>query len=280
MRWPLRDTLHRLCPTPNQTMRNVSVLLLMLAILLLGSVGWKDLSSAAPLAELDSHSQQYLQDTMERAAAAFLLARALNGVISFLQSLTISPLVGEISPGELLDPVNDLVERFSWVMLAVTVAVGVQQLLLEIGLGADLGWLAILSLGMLALSLMLPQQALWTQRLRQLAYRLLLLILLIRFALPLLASGGAAISEHFLVAKQSAAQSRIEQAQTDIQSFEISEALLSPREEINQLNKRTEYLVNQVVLLLTLFLFETILLPLILLWGLLRIFRWLVRPDF
>jgi hypothetical protein len=31
-----------------------------------------------------------------------------------------------------LDPVNDLVERFSWVMMAATVSLGIQNVLLDI----------------------------------------------------------------------------------------------------------------------------------------------------
>jgi len=72
-----------------------------------------------------------------RALVSFGIAKGLNMVISLLQSTQFSaqPLgVGiAISPGELLDPINDLVEQFSNVMLLATVAFGIQKILIGIG---------------------------------------------------------------------------------------------------------------------------------------------------
>jgi hypothetical protein len=72
-----------------------------------------------------------------RALASFAIAKGLNMVISVLQSTQFSaqPLGFGIamSPGELLDPINDLVEQFSNVMLLATVAFGIQKVLIAIG---------------------------------------------------------------------------------------------------------------------------------------------------
>lgn len=72
-----------------------------------------------------------------RALASFGIAKGLNMLISLVQSTQFSaqPLgVGiAISPGELLDPINDLVEQFSNVMLLATVAFGIQKILIGIG---------------------------------------------------------------------------------------------------------------------------------------------------
>ena len=38
-----------------------------------------------------------------------------------------------LSIGELLDPFNDMVERFSWVMLLTSVSLGIQKILLIFG---------------------------------------------------------------------------------------------------------------------------------------------------
>jgi hypothetical protein len=64
-------------------------------------------------------------------------ARALNAVISVAQGTEVSlqPLgVGvTLAPGQLLDPVNDLVEKFSDLMLMASVAFGVQKVLISMG---------------------------------------------------------------------------------------------------------------------------------------------------
>lgn len=90
-------------------------------------------------AQLDESANAYLEDGLSKAAWAFAAARTANAVISVLQSFVIQGSAGvivdagvEISPGEILDPVNDLVERFSWVMLASVTSLGVQQFLLDI----------------------------------------------------------------------------------------------------------------------------------------------------
>ena len=68
-------------------------------------------------------SLQSLEETAERALQAFAVARGINAVISVIQDVEIGFTFGlsaTLSPGEILDPVNDLVERFSLVMLVAS----------------------------------------------------------------------------------------------------------------------------------------------------------------
>ena len=70
------------------------------------------------------------------AGSAFALAKGLNMVVSVLQGteLSITPLgFGlNLSIGEMLDPFNDMIERFSIVMLASVISLGIQKLILEL----------------------------------------------------------------------------------------------------------------------------------------------------
>ena len=88
-----------------------TLLLLALLALLLGT--W--------LAPLDKPAMQQVDAGLKRALVSFAAARALNSVISVAQGTEVSvePLgVGvTLTPGQLLDPVNDLVEQFSNLML-------------------------------------------------------------------------------------------------------------------------------------------------------------------
>ncbi|MCB1944024.1 MAG: hypothetical protein KDI53_18575, partial [Candidatus Accumulibacter sp.] len=74
---------------------------------------------------------------MKRALVSFATARALNAVISVAQGTEVSMQPAGmgvvLTPGQLLDPVNDLVEQFSHLMLAASVAFGVQKVLISIG---------------------------------------------------------------------------------------------------------------------------------------------------
>ncbi len=74
---------------------------------------------------------------LKRALVSFASARALNAVISVIQGteFSVKPIgVGiAMTPGRILDPINDLIEQFFTVMLVAIVAFGVQKMLLSIG---------------------------------------------------------------------------------------------------------------------------------------------------
>lgn len=250
-------------------------LLLLVCLLLVILVGWPQLTSNSLTQNIDQQSHQYLDETLVKAGTAFVIARALNAAISVLQSFTISPFIGSLSLGEILDPINDLIERFSWVMLAVTVAIGVQKLLLEIGVSIDLSWLLIVALLLLLASVWLRQEQ--SYRLRVLAYRVLLLCLLVRFAIPLACMVESSVSAHFLADKQTTAMNSMKASQAQIAELAEAENLISaPKENLQKLQESSQNLVAQVITLITLFLFETILFPLLLLWGLLKILRFVI----
>jgi len=101
-----------------------------LSILLLLAVILSSVTSVDRLAEADH------KELFQRALITFALARTLNGVISAVQGteLALQPAgVGvTLTPGQILDPVNDLVERFSWIMLGATLSLGIQQVFLDV----------------------------------------------------------------------------------------------------------------------------------------------------
>ena len=96
--------------------------LITIALLLVIATNW--------LPQLDVLAQQFLSDSISSNAIIFGVVRTLNGVISVIQSADIGVGVASISIGEILDPVNDLVERFSGLLLITLTALGIQQVLL------------------------------------------------------------------------------------------------------------------------------------------------------
>lgn len=104
---------------------NVTVAFVLLAVML----SWYE--------PLSDKAATYVDDGLTRSLLSFASARALNGVISVFQGteVVVQPfgLGISLALGEILDPINDLVEAFSSVMLTATVAFGIQKLLLAIG---------------------------------------------------------------------------------------------------------------------------------------------------
>jgi hypothetical protein len=274
----------RLVTEPKTRIKAEMTLLLLLCIVLLITVSWEELAHNHFTAWVEAESTAYLDETMSKGGTAFLISRALNGTISVVQSFTITPFIGELSLGEVLDPVNDIVERFSWIMLAAVVSIGIQKLLMEIGVAVDLTLIIVPALLLLISSLLMTTKA-SKHHLRLNAYRLLLFVLLVRFAIPITGLLGSYIATNFLVDKRDEAIVAIEKSQEKISEFSVQEAATSPRESLEELQKESEEIVTQVIKLSTLFLFETILFPILVLWGLMKLFGMLfhwpvsIKPE-
>jgi hypothetical protein len=113
----------------------------------------------------------------------YAVARGLNAVISVAQGteISVAPLGGGavIAVGQALDPINDLIEQFSALMLLAAVAFGLQTLLIKIGANDAVSVLLTLSaLIWLGLWWLRHQTPDWLGR-------VILLLLLVRFAMPL-----------------------------------------------------------------------------------------------
>ncbi len=246
-------------------------LLLVLCMLVLMTLSWEEIAHNQFTGGVESESVAYLNDTLHKAGAAFLIARALNATLSVMQSFTITPFIGELSLGEILDPINDLIERFSWIMLAVIVSIGIQQLLMEIGISVDMTYVIFPALILILVSLFIRTKT-SKYRLRLLAYKLLLLVLLVRFAIPVTGLIGSHISSVFLAEKRDTAIESIENSKEKLSKITAKEVATSPTESLEKLKQDSEEIVGQVIKLITLFLFETILFPLLVLWGLIKVF--------
>ena len=100
------------------------------------SLAFFSVSKSLGTFSFDSFGERYTEEGLTRSLAAFGIAKGLNGLISVVQGteIAVEPIgVGVIlTPGQILDPVNDLIERFSWVMLISTASLGIQAILLNI----------------------------------------------------------------------------------------------------------------------------------------------------
>lgn len=149
---------------------------------------------------LDRAAEAQIDASLKRALAAFAIARGIDAVISAAQGteLALQPAgVGlTLSPGELLDPVNDLVERFSGIMLMASASLGLQKLLLNVS-----GWTPLwmlLSVAIVAyLLLRMDGRGVARTGLDWLR-PLLLVLLIVRFAVPLSALASEAAYRAFL----------------------------------------------------------------------------------
>jgi hypothetical protein len=246
---------------------------------------------------LNKQGDAYIDRIFKQALTTFAVARALNGLISVAQGtkLAVEPAgVGvNLALGEVLDPINDLIERFSWVMLASTTSLGIQKLLLEMT-----GWwgVRVFLLGSILLFmayLWLPEQSYWS--FSPWVNQLLLVALFLNLAVPVMASLSSEVFEGFIKEKQQVSISALERESKEFRRIEqslsskesrieektwrekISTLMEGVRDslnfeaEIQQLKIKSEEIAEHVIALITVFVLQTILLPLGLFWLLLRL---------
>ncbi len=241
---------------------------------------------------LDSGGRAYTDAALKRAVVTFAIARTLNGVISMAQEteFAFEPAgIGvTIMPGELLDPINDLIERFSWVMLASTASIGIQGVLLRMSEWWGVSVLLVLTAGFLLYGIWSPEAPPWSRRV---AYHALLVALFLRFAVPVLLIATSLVSDTFLreqaeqataALQQSSQEIREElpQTETEVKERTIGEKLsalvtkpmdaIDLRQRIERVQERVSRIIEHIVDLIVAFTLETIVIPLVFLWLLIK----------
>ena len=104
---------------------------------------------------LDDFAHEQVTDTTTVSIGIYALARVTNAAISVLQTAQLKfPLLASIQVGELLDPVNDAVERLSSVMVWAIGSLFLQRIVLEIASSPVFKW-GFLALGVTAISALL-----------------------------------------------------------------------------------------------------------------------------
>jgi hypothetical protein len=238
--------------------------------------------AAAWFAPIDSSAGQSVDAGLKRALISFATARALNAVISVAQGteIAVQPAgVGIIfSPGQILDPVNDLVEQFSHLMLSASIAFGVEKVLLSIG-GHGLVSLTLTLIALVWTALYLRQKPVpaWLGR-------LLMLLLMARFALPVVVIGSDQLFRHFMQSDYLISQQGIDAVSGQLDTLNPP-APAAPNEaglleklkgwasqpgdlktRYLQLKQAAEQATERIITLMVIFLLQTLLFPLALLW--------------
>lgn len=242
---------------------------------------------------VETSAEQQHQKMLTRALMTFAVARSLNGAISVIQEteVALQPAgVGvTLAPGQILDPVNDLIERFSWVMLASAASSGVQRLLLEISLWP---WMTLM-LAAAALAWLWANAVSADRSKRLLARRLLLIAVFVRFAVPGVMLANDLSYRLFLEPVYSEASAELVRTRDDLTQLqaetdsEIADQgwwdrtadTLRVRDRLDSYQALFSSLAEHVIDLVAVFVLQTILLPLLFLWALIRLWTSLWRPS-
>ncbi|WP_457747366.1 hypothetical protein [Sulfurimonas sp.] len=241
---------------------------------------------------IDAKAMALQDEIFNRAMISFGLAKGLNAIISLLQGteFSVTPVgVGlNFSVGEILDPFNDIVERFSWVMLLSSVSLGIQKLFL---LFSSKIFLQVA----LALSALIALAFLWIKKLYYsnfTAYVLksFLFLLLIRFSAVMFVYTSQFIYDTTLKNEYIEASKVVQQTQKELQDVENNnEISIAPKQssgffssfgskynsviasldlkaQLKAMQESIDKASRNIITLITIFIFQTIIMPLLFLY--------------
>ena len=239
------------------------------------------------LGPLEPPANRHVDAGLGRALLSYATARALNAVLSVAQGteVAVQPAgVGVVfTPGQALDPINDLIEQFANLMLTASVAFGAQKVLLTVGAH----WLVsaaltLAALGWAAVHLRRHAPPDWLSR-------LLLVLLMIRFALPVVVIGSDLLFEKFMADDYQTSQRAIETASLRLDQLDPPPASAEPawldrlkswatqqadlKARYAQLKQAAEQATERVIKLMVVFLLQTLVFPVALLWMLWSVAR-------
>lgn len=238
-------------------------------------------------APIQTLAQEQVDAGLSRALVSFASARTLNALISVIQGteVAIQPLgVGvTLTLGQILDPVNDLVEQFSDLMLSASVAFGIQKVLLTVASNWVVSVLVSALAGVWVMLHLWRGAPLWLSR-------ALVIVLMIRFAIPVVTIGSDFIFAKFLAQEYDSSQQSI--VAVTRQSEKLAQQSLATRTDkgfLDQLKDRIaapitevkdryeeiklalEQITVRIINLIVIFLMQTIVVPMVLFWALLRV---------
>jgi len=264
--------------------------------------------ACAWLPSIQSVADEQVDAGLKRAVVSFAAAKTLNAAISVAQGteIALQPVgVGlTLTVGQVLDPLNDLVERFADLMLTASVAFGVQKALLAIGAH----WLVKAAVTVVAVVWALlyfgGAAPSWLSR-------VLFVLVMVRFAVPVMAIGSDWVFHGVLADKYEQAQQSLEVIASNTRQQESSVtkeatdkgwveklkdwwnkevpaaqdesfwdtlrkwwgtgSLLDAKARVVELQKAIDGATEKIIDLMVVFVMQTIVVPIVLLWALLKV---------
>lgn len=238
------------------------------------------------LGTLDTRARIETQQALETTLVSYALARTLNGMISVAQGTEIAfqPAgVGVVfTAGEILDPLNDLVERFSWIVLLAASSLAMQLLIGEILTTTALN--VVTTIAASASIILLWKPAMFSAAARQFTFRATALLLTLRFAVVAAGFAMSFVGSQYLDDREQDAIDYLSATQAAIETSNVREtspgldsgglldqldrfiesqkASFDIDRRLERLQRQIESAINEVINLIVIYLLKTLVVPL------------------
>ena len=162
---------------------------------------------------LDDFAHAQVVETTNESVGIYVISRAINALVSVLQTSQVNvPFLASAQVGEMLDPVNDAVERLSSIVVWAVGSLFLQRILLEIAASPAFKWI-LCSIGLVtAASLLLLEWGRFRihcrrilsvsdsnlERCRDWLVRMFVVAAIVRFIVPSFIAASFLVSQLFL----------------------------------------------------------------------------------
>ncbi len=245
----------------------------------------------------DNYSENYTSESLKNTAITYGVARAMNATVSVIQGTEIAATPAGIgvtfSVGEVLDPINDLIERFSFIVMLSMASLALQKLLIGIGSSVGFNILLLMSVTWYLFQLWATQN----KKARDLALRIIYVVLYVRFALVAVIGANYCVDYFFINEVKVSTEQSLMTNQENMDSLATqlrNENPLSTNEEpgmfdsistawdslqsgftsatgkVDNLKEAAESSINNIIDLIVVFVLQTIILPILFIWGFYR----------
>jgi len=242
---------------------------------------------------LDVKGKELVNKSFTESVVVFGSAKALNAVISLAQGTELDLPFLTVAIGEVLDPINDLIEQFSLVMLASMVSLGIQKIMMNF-VTTDL-YNFILLFCIILVNIWLFVRFKKDEKMRTVFLKITVILVFLRFAVPLMGIVNEfaynsfvkqeyniqVLNENIIQVKENVdkvTQSAIEKKENSTilnQITNITEKFDAQYydNKIEEYKKAVDNASEYIVALIIAFVFQTILLPLLFLFLLYNFVR-------
>lgn len=178
-------------------------------------------SSGVQIPGLDSTADKYFKDSITKAGVSYGVCRVINATVSVIKesSVQLEPAgIGlSLAVGQIADPINDMVERLSNVLVMSIASLGVQELAYEISITIVPQILAVL---LLFLSVLIWFKNARVLKLQKILMSVLVIASIARFCLPISSMANEFLQEHFFEDKIIEANAKLTASTADIDKLE------------------------------------------------------------
>lgn len=275
----------------------LSVVVIVVAVLAASTLLDRTLDAMPGSRAISQKCNAYVENWTAKSIATFAIAKSINAGLSVIEESQVQLAMVDVAAGEVVRPLNEMVEKVSTVALASAVSLGIQQMLMKIGAWVAFPWLLTASMICWLVVIWIDSSAV-----RRLAWGLLLVALIARFLIPATVLATGYIGDRFLEDAYANAQRELEQLDAEAKKAKSLDAAGAPTEKtgpfglvtetvaaVSEVPKRVSDLISRLgdqadtynrvaVTYIVVFIVQTMLMPILILWGLIKLLCYLFTP--